>query len=101
MAIKPLRDHVLIKQDENEYTELDHKSAEAVKSGTIVLPEMYEGAVKKISPRGTVIKTGPDVSLVEEGDRVYFMQFGGTNVFEGEEKLLLMSQRELLAVIND
>lgn len=92
--IKPLGDRVVIKVLERE---------EITRSG-IVLPDTAkekpsEGKVVAVGT-GKVLENGQRVALdVKVGDRIIFSKYGGTEVkFEGEEYLIL-SERDILAVV--
>jgi len=94
MNIRPLHDRVLVRREEEET-----KSA-----GGIVLP----GSATEKPSRGEVIAVGKgaitdsgDVRAldVKVGDKVIFGQYAGSTVkIEGEE-LLMMAEKEILAVI--
>ncbi|MGC8731491.1 MAG: co-chaperone GroES [Halothiobacillaceae bacterium] len=94
MKIRPLHDRVLIKRVEEELT---------TASG-IVLP----GSAAEKPNRGEVIATGPGKSndkgelrpiSVKVGDQVLFGQYAGTKVKVDGEELLMMSEDDILAVI--
>lgn len=92
--IKPLGDRVVVKVLERE---------EITRSG-IVLPDTAkekpsEGKVIAVGD-GKVLENGQRVALdVKVGDRIIFSKYGGTEVkFEGEEYLIL-SERDILAVV--
>lgn len=92
--LKPLGDRVVIKALERE---------EKTKSG-IVLPDTakekpQEGKVIAVGT-GRVLDNGQRVPLeVKEGDKVIFSKYAGTEVkIEGEEYLIL-SERDVLAIV--
>ena len=89
MNIKPLGDRVLIKRLEAE---------EKTKSG-IVLP----GAAKEQPQMAEVLAVGPgtdEVKMeVKKGDRVIFSKYAGTEVKLDGEDLILVSQKDILAVV--
>jgi chaperonin GroES len=93
MGLKPLGDRVLVKVEESE---------NALPSG-LVIPD----TAKEKSQEGRVLAVGPGayhdgqrIAMdVKEGDRVLFSKFGGTEVkFEGEE-LMILNERDILAVV--
>lgn len=93
MKLKPLEDRVVVKPIEAE---------EKTKSG-IVLPD----TAKEKPQEGEVVAVGPGkfedgkrVPMeVKVGDRVIYSKYGGTEVkVEGEEYLIL-SQRDVLAIV--
>lgn len=93
MKLEPLEDRVVVKPIEAE---------EKTKSG-IVLPD----TAKEKPQEGEVVAVGPGkfedgkrVPMeVKVGDRVIYSKYGGTEVkVEGEEYLIL-SQRDVLAIV--
>lgn len=93
MVIKPLGARVLLKQEEME---------EKTKSG-IVLPSNSKeqpnlGRVIEVGPGE--VKDGHEIKVtVKKGDRVIYSKYAGTEVKLDEEKYLLVSQNDLLAVV--
>jgi chaperonin GroES len=92
--IKPLGDRVVIKVLEGEMK---------TKSG-IVLPDTakekpQEGEIVEVGT-GKVLDNGQRVALdVKVGDRIIFSKYAGTEVkFEGQE-YLIVSERDILAVV--
>ncbi|MCG0278562.1 MAG: co-chaperone GroES [Thermanaeromonas sp.] len=94
MAFKPLGDRVLVKVIE----------AEEKTKGGIVLPDTakekpQQGEVLAVGP-GRVLENGQRLPMeVKKGDKVIFAKYAGTEVKEGEEKYLLISERDILAVV--
>ena len=94
MNIRPLGEKVLIKRVE----------AEGKTSGGIVLPDTAkekpkEGKVIAIGD-GRILKSGERAKFqVKKGDRVLFSSYGGTEVRIDGEDYLLMSEDDILAVI--
>ena len=93
--LRPLGDKILLKRVEAE---------SKTKSG-IVLPE----TAKEKPKRGTVIAVGDGKLLdsgerakfqVKKGDEVIFASYAGTEIKVGDEELLVLSEDEVLAVIN-
>lgn len=94
MKIRPLHDRVVVRREEEET-----KTA-----GGIVLP----GSAAEKPSRGEVIAVGNgkvnengDVRPldVKAGDKVIFGQFAGNTVKVDGEELMIMSESEILAVI--
>jgi chaperonin GroES len=94
MNVKPLGEKVLIKR-----LEVEGKTA-----GGIVLPDTAkekpkEGKIVALGD-GKLLKNGERARLqVKKGDRVLFTSYGGTEVKIDGEEYLLMSEDEILAVI--
>ena len=93
VAIKPLEDRIVVQVLEAEQT---------TASG-IVIPDTakekpQEGIVLAIGPGR--FEDGKRVPLdVKEGDRVLYSKYGGTEVKYNNEEYLVLSARDVLAVI--
>ncbi|MFQ6010883.1 MAG: co-chaperone GroES [Nitrososphaerales archaeon] len=83
--VQPLFNRVLIKRQE---------AAETTEGGLIV-PE----AAKELPLEGTVIAVGEDVRKVKAHDEVMFSKYAGTEVEIDDEKLLLLSEEDILAIV--
>src|SRR5687767_15895847 len=93
--IRPLEDRILVRPEEGEETTV---------SG-IVIPD----TAKEKPQEGTVIAVGPGKRSdqsgeiipvdVKEGDRVIYSKYGGTDVTVGGEDLLILSARDVLAIV--
>ena len=95
VTIKPLEDRILVEPLEAEQT---------TKSG-LVIPDTakekpQEGKVLSIGP-GRVDDNGNRVPLdVAEGDVVIFSKYGGTEVKYAGQEYLILSARDILAVVS-
>jgi chaperonin GroES len=95
VSIKPLEDRLVIKVVEAEQT---------TASG-LVIPDTakekpQEGEVLAVGP-GRIDDAGNRVPLdVNVGDKVIFSKYGGTEVKYGGEDLLILSARDVLAVVS-
>jgi len=92
--LKPLGDRLVVRPSARE---------EMTKSG-IVLPD----TAKERPQEGTVVSVGPGRTLddgkiekmeVREGQKVLFQKYAGTEFKIDEEDLLILSQKDILAVI--
>jgi chaperonin GroES len=92
--LKPLGDRLVVRPSARE---------EMTKSG-IVLPD----TAKERPQEGTVLSVGPGRTLddgklekmeVREGQKVLFQKYAGTEFKLDEEDLLILSQKDVLAVI--
>jgi chaperonin GroES len=93
-SIRPLEDRILVRPEEGEETTI---------SG-IVIPD----TAKEKPQEGTVLAVGPgkrgdtgelipvDVS---EGDKVMYSKYGGTEIKVDGEDLLILSSRDVLAIV--
>ncbi len=96
VGIRPLEDRILVTVDE----------AETTTASGLVIPE----TAKEKPQQGTVIAVGPgkrsDTSGeiipvdVKEGQKVLFSKYGGTEVKVGGETYLILSARDMLAVVD-
>ena len=95
MKVVPLGDKVVVKRVE----------AEQQTAGGIVLPD----SAKEKPQEGRVLSVGDGRLLVDgsradpqvsEGDRVLFSNYAGTEVEVDEEELLIMSEEDILAVLD-
>ncbi|GAB2615582.1 co-chaperone GroES [Pseudactinotalea suaedae] len=94
VSIKPLEDRIVVKASEAEQT---------TASG-LVIPDTakekpQEGEVLAVGP-GRVDDNGNRVPVdVSVGDKVIYSKYGGTEVKYGGEDLLILSARDVLAVV--
>ena len=94
VSIKPLEDRIVIKSLEAEQT---------TASG-LVIPDTakekpQEGEVVAIGP-GRIDDNGNRVPLdVNVGDRVIFSKYGGTEIKHGGQEYLILSARDVLAIV--
>ncbi|MGZ8758559.1 MAG: co-chaperone GroES [Aeromicrobium sp.] len=96
VTIKPLEDRVVVKAIEAEQT---------TASG-LVIPD----TAKEKPQEGEVIAVGPgrfnddgDDRIpvdVKVGDKVIYSKYGGTEIKYGGEELLILSARDILAVVS-
>jgi chaperonin GroES len=93
-SLKPLEDRIVVKPGEEEETT----------SSGIVIPD----TAKEKPQEGSVVAVGPgrfedgtripmDVAV---GDRVIYSKYGGTEFKVESEEYLILSARDVLAVIN-
>lgn len=94
-TIKPLGDHVLVRE----------KTKEEVTSFGLVIPDTVEDKKKA---EGEVIAVGPGkmgedgkraAMEVKVGDYVIFKTWGGDKVEVGKEEYKILSQEDILAII--
>jgi chaperonin GroES len=96
MKIRPLADKVLVQRIEAE-----NKTA-----GGIVLPD----TAKEKPQRGKIISVGQGKTLddgtirkpqVKKGDSVLFTSYAGTDIKIGGKEYLIMSESDIMAVIEE
>jgi chaperonin GroES len=94
--LRPLGDRVVVRPTTRE---------EMTKSG-IVLPD----TAKEKPQEGTILAVGPGRILddgkreqvdVKEGQKVLYAKYAGTEFKVDEEELLIVSQKDILAVVED
>lgn len=94
VAIKPLEDRILVQANE----------AETTTASGIVIPDTakekpQEGTVLAVGP-GRVDDSGNRIPVdVTVGDTVLYSKYGGTEVKYAGEEYLVLSARDVLAVI--
>ena len=95
VSIQPLEDRVVVKSLEAEQT---------TASG-LVIPDTakekpQEGEVLAVGP-GRIDDKGNRVPMdVAPGDRVIYSKYGGTEIKHGGEEYLILSARDVLAVVS-
>ena len=93
-SLKPLGDRLVVRPTPRE---------EMTKSG-IVLPDTakerpQEGTVVSIGPGRTLDDGSREAMDVEVGQKILFQKYAGTEFKLEEEELLILSQKDVLAVI--
>ena len=94
MRIEPLGDKIVVKR----------MDAEEITSGGIVLPDSarekpQQGRVLSVG-NGKLVDSGERIPLqVQEGDRVMFASYAGTEIEVNGDQLLIMTEGEILAVV--
>ena len=96
MQIRPLHDRVIVRRIEEKKTTasgliIPDSSAEKPSKGEVVA-----AGKGKISAQGDLIPLD-----VKVGDKVMFGQYSGTEITVDEETLLVMSEDEIVAVIEE
>ena len=96
MEIRPLHDRVIVRRVEEKKTTasgliIPDSSAEKPSRGEIVA-----AGKGKINAQGELIPLD-----VKVGDTVMFGQYSGSEITVGEETLLVMSEDEIVAVIEE
>jgi chaperonin GroES len=93
VTIKPLEDRILVKTLEAEQT-----TASGLVSPDTAKEKPQEGEVLAVGPGR--FEEGQRLPLdVKVGDKVIYSKYGGTEVKYDGEELLLLSARDVLAII--
>ena len=95
MQLKPLGNRVILKEQEAE---------EKTESG-IILPD----SAKEKSQAAVVVAVGPGTEKdgkkvemqVKPGDKVIYSQYSGTDVKLEDEKYIIVSQDDIIAIVED
>jgi chaperonin GroES len=94
VSIKPLEDRILVKSLE----------AETTTASGLVIPDTakekpQEGEVLAVGP-GRMTDKGIRVAMdINVGDRVIYSKYGGTEIKHGGQEFLLLSARDVLAIV--
>ncbi|MCH8189848.1 MAG: co-chaperone GroES [Chloroflexi bacterium] len=93
--IQPLGDRVVVKATEQD----------DVSKGGILLPDTakekpQEGKVIAAGP-GRITDDGKRIPMeIKTGDRVIYAKYGGTEINEGDEELLILRESDILAKVS-
>ena len=96
MNLQPLDDRIVVKPGESE---------ETTASG-LVIPDTakekpQQGEVLAVGPGKRSDQTGELIPMdVKVGDTVVYSKYGGTEIKYGGEEYLILSARDVLAVVN-
>tara|TARA_Y100001933_G_C18553881_1_gene378509 strand:+ start:132 stop:458 length:327 start_codon:yes stop_codon:yes gene_type:complete len=94
--IRPLHDKIIVRRDE----------AEGVTESGIYLPESSKerpktGTIEAVGNGKLNTETGERTPLtLKKGDKVIFTSYAGTEIKLGDDELLIMSEDDVLAVID-
>ena len=95
MKLQPLEDRIVVRTSEPEETTV---------SG-LVIPDTakekpQQGEVLAVGPGRRSEQTGEIIPLdVKVGDTVVYSKYGGTEITDGGEDLLILNGRDILAVV--
>jgi chaperonin GroES len=95
MSLQPLEDRIIVKPGEAEETTV---------SG-LVIPDTakekpQQGEVLAVGPGRRSDQTGDIIPVdVKVGDTVVYSKYGGTEITDGGEDLLILNARDVLAVV--
>ncbi len=95
MSLQPLEDRIIVKPGEAEETTI---------SG-LVIPDTakekpQQGEVLAVGPGRRSDQTGEIIPVdVKVGDTVVYSKYGGTEITDGGQDLLILNARDVLAVV--
>ena len=95
MSLKPLEDRIVVKPSDAE---------ETTASG-LVIPDTakekpQQGEVLAVGPGRRSEQTGEIIPLdVKVGDTVVYSKYGGTEITDGGDDVLILNGRDILAIV--
>jgi chaperonin GroES len=89
MKLRPLGDRVILQYQ---------KAEEKTESG-IILPDSAKEKPQEATVIAVASGSGDDKPQVKEGDKVIFSKYSGTEVKLGEEEYVIVSQKDIIAVV--
>lgn len=96
-GVRPLHDKILVKRDE----------AQTKTSSGIYLPETSKdkpksGTITAVGTGALNTETGARIPLsVKPGDKVIFTSYAGTEIKINDQELLILSEEDILAVMDE
>ena len=96
MQLKPLSDRVVV-----QILEQEEKTSSGIYLPDTAKEKPQQGKVIAVGP-GKVAQNGERIPMtVKPGDRVLFAKYAGTEVKLGAEEYLIMSESDILAVVEE
>jgi chaperonin GroES len=95
MALKPLDDRIVVRPSEAE-----EKTASGLVIPDTAKEKPQQGEVLSVGPGRRSDQTGDLIPLdVQVGDTVVYSKYGGTEITVDGEDLLILSARDVLAIV--
>ena len=95
MALKPLDDRIVVRPSEAE-----EKTASGLVIPDTAKEKPQQGEVLAVGPGRRSDQTGDLIPLdVQVGDTVVYSKYGGTEITDGGEDLLILTARDVLAIV--
>jgi chaperonin GroES len=91
MKLRPLGDRVVLK-----YQEVENKTQTG-----IILPDSAKEKPQEATVIAVGTGTGEKKPLVKEGDKVIFSKYSGTEVKLEEEEYIVISQKDIIAIVEE
>ena len=96
MILQPLADQVIVQLPKQES---EKKVNGIILASTIQKEQDTQGIVIAIGS-GRILENGERVKPeVEVGDKVIFAKYAGTEIANGEERLLILRERDIMAIV--
>lgn len=94
MSFQPLGDRVLIKP-----LEAEEKTAAGIVLPDTAKEKPQQGEVVAVGP-GRLLENGERGKMeVKAGDRLLYAKYAGTELKQGDTKYLVLSERDILAIV--
>jgi chaperonin GroES len=91
MSLQPLEDRIIVKPGEAEETTVIPDTAKE---------KPQQGEVLAVGPGRRSEQTGEIIPLdVKVGDTVVYSKYGGTEITDGGEDVLILNGRDILAIV--
>jgi chaperonin GroES len=87
MVPKPLNNNIILRVD----------SAPTKSEGGILIPD----GARETMFRGTIESVGKDVIELKKGDKVLFAKYVGSTIKVGGKEYLVMSAKDILAIVQE
>jgi len=95
LNLKPLEDRIVVKPDEGE-----EKTASGIVIPDTAKEKPQEGEVLAVGPGRIAEQSGQRIALdVKVGDKVIYSKYGGTEVKIDGVEYLILSARDVLAIV--
>ena len=92
---------VIVKPDPDEFVSHNPEITRILKEGKIIIPDAYEGALKKVSCTGTVTSLGSECRFgLKTGDRVLYGRFSYERVGEEMDSLRIIQEEDIHGLID-
>ena len=103
MYLRPLNENLIIEPKEQILDQtLSKEVQDAIKEGRLILPEIYEEALKKVSPFGRILSWGNRCKYsYGPGDTVWFGQFSYSKLFWDDKCLWIVNEQDLHAKLGN
>ena len=95
MNLQPLEDRIVVRPNEGE-----EKTASGLVIPDTAKEKPQQGEVLAVGPGRRSEQTGEVIAMdVKVGDTVVYSKYGGTEITSGGEDLLILTARDVLAIV--
>lgn len=100
MKLRAFGRKVIVKPDPDEFVSHSPEITRILKEGKIIIPDAYQGALKKVSCTGIIISLGSECRYgLKEGDRVLYGRFSYERVGEELDSLRIVWEEDVHGLI--